>query len=265
MSQTSNNILLFRRQWSSARFSLQTLLLDFCLDYLDVSLWHLVASLRHAVCLVLDLIGNLPQNLNEGRQLVLLGLASRFNSEDRRVVFYVLEGLHHEVLSLENEALSELLDGMVVGIGIFDQFDVVTGPDGSLLLNFLALDLEAHLLTVGVGIIFADFTEHIGLADSSGQECLLQVEGLDFEAGGHVELRVQLVGDQEVFAGQTCWEGLANEGKHLFEGVVDLHFEAFLCVFDNSKLRVADPSFDQFAVNFACLLQAHSLLFLVSL
>jgi hypothetical protein len=90
----------------------------------------------------------------------------------------VEEGLDHEVLSFENEALSQLLDVIFRGISALQQLDVLSGRDLSLFLDLLSFDLIPHLVAVRERIVLADLTKEVCLAHGCANESLFQLEVL---------------------------------------------------------------------------------------
>ena len=126
-------------------------------------------------------------------------------------MLHIIEGLNHEVLALEYEALSCFGDFTLGHIRIFAQLDIFTCRYLSLLLDFLAIDFIAHLMTVRERIILANLTQKIGRSYLSCHERLLELESFLFHTNGNVELRIGLVRGEQIFSSQVCWLRHPNE------------------------------------------------------
>lgn len=148
---------------------LQQLLLDF----LDVFFGHHVIVVSHEPCLVVIVICDFADHLQEGRQLHLHSFRGAVDSQDRWVVIDVQESFNHEVLALVDETLSRFLDFSLRMVGILDQLYELTRRNLSLLLDFLAIDFVAHLVTVGECVVLAHLAQNVSLADSGRDERLL--------------------------------------------------------------------------------------------
>ena len=85
----------------------------------------------------------------------------------------VQESFDHEVLALVYEALSSFLDLALRMVRVLDQLDELTSGNLSLFLDFLAVDLVAHLMAVSECVVLADLAQNVRLAHSGRDECLL--------------------------------------------------------------------------------------------
>ena len=154
----------------------------------------------------------------------------------------VQESFDHKVLPLEDEALPQLLNCVPIGVWILTQLNVISCADLTLLLDFLSFNLIAHFLTICECVVFTNFSKDVCLTNCSCEECLLELESLNFHALWHVEFRVRLVYNEEILPGQTGREWHSDKGENFLENVVYFHFETFLCVLYDSELRVSNPS-----------------------
>ena len=208
----------------------------------------------HYLSFVLIFISYFSKYSKEWWQFHFLRFISSLDPQDGRIIRNVQESFDHEVLSLEDEALPQLLNRVPRGVRVLTQLDVVSCTDLALLLDFLTFNLISHLLTVSEGVVLANLSQNVSLADCSCDECLFKLESLNFDAVRNVELGVRLLGYEQVLPRQTGWEWHSYEREHLLEYVVYFHLEAFLSVLHDVELRVSNPSLLQSPVNFPRLL-----------
>ena len=77
----------------------------------------------------------------------------------------IQERFDHEILPLEDEALSKLRHRNSLRIRVLTEFNVVSGAYLSLLLNLLSFNLVSHLLTISESIILTYLSQDIGLSN----------------------------------------------------------------------------------------------------
>ena len=81
-----------------------------------VTLRHLIVNISHETGVVVFLIGHFSQHLHEWWNRDLLRLTCALDSQNAWTAIDISEGLHHEVLPLEDEALSDLPDLFLGGV-----------------------------------------------------------------------------------------------------------------------------------------------------
>jgi len=126
----------------------------------------------------------------------------------------VEEGLNCEVLPIIDEALACFHDLALRQVWVRVQLNVFTCRNLALLLNLLTLDLIAHLMTVGKGIILSDFAQDVSLPNLSRDERLFKLEAFFLNANGDVNLDIGLVIGEQVLACQISRRRHADERKH---------------------------------------------------
>ena len=197
---------------------------------------------RHEPGLIRVIVGHFSDDLQKRWQLELATLILAVDAQNRRIMLNVQECLHHEVLSLVDKALARLLNLPLSVVRILTQFDVLSRCDAPLLLDTFAIDLVAHLMTVGERVIFTDFTKDVSLANLRCDERLLKLEAFFLDVVWHIDLWIGLVRGKQILPGQVGGLGHANECQNALQTVVDLRLEAFLGVLHDVELRMAYPS-----------------------
>ena len=102
-----------------------------------VRVWHLVGQVGHCVGFIVVVVGHFSQDFYEWRDSDLLSLARGLNSQDAGRTINVGEGFDDEVLSFENEALSDLSHLSQGGILGLKHFNILSSRDLLLLLDLL--------------------------------------------------------------------------------------------------------------------------------
>jgi len=154
--------------------------LDALEDAFFVFIRHFPVRFSDHATRVVIILGDLSEHLDEGRNLDLLFVFLRLNSEHGGLSIDIQESLHNEVLHLMNEALSELLEFFVAPGLLLTHLDVLTCRDLAPLLDPLLLLVSALFVNVGKTIIFACFPHEILGGRRLGEEILCDVKHLFF-------------------------------------------------------------------------------------
>jgi hypothetical protein len=149
-----------------------------------------------------------------------------------------------------DEALSELLDDLLVRVLLVEELDILSRGDLALSHDAFLVLHHLSLMIVDEGIVFADFTDHIIdlLLGCELQESLFNVEVLLLDVSGHGKVIIVLVGNKQELLDKSRGRRQSDELEDGFEAVVYFLLERSEIVLNDAEMRVTDPRVNQLLI-----------------